>query len=312
MGADIVNQAMSMGSMIQTAMESLVSPTITAVTTALFTAMFVGKKTEHKGLAGAKTTIFEKEIRTLLDNGRLSYRELNQMKNYLEVAEKADEFHKECGYDKVEPNTQYDIDWFIRFFDAASNVSNEDLQKIWAKLLAGETICKGCFSLRAIETLYNMSSDEARLFSKIADIVIDEQYIFYKMGSVGEEINKKYGFDAPALRLLEEVGVVNALIAEAEDVIEPDECAGFQCGQYLLLVKSESSTALHYKMLLLTKVGEELYLAFHEEKDNYAYLYDLGKTMEKELNVKVGLYRITGYSDADIVQYDETVNLMDE
>lgn len=36
MGADIVNQAMSMGSMIQTAMESLVSPTITAVTTALF------------------------------------------------------------------------------------------------------------------------------------------------------------------------------------------------------------------------------------------------------------------------------------
>ena len=108
------------------------------------------------------------------------------------------------------------------------------------------------------------------------------------------------------------MGIVNALIAEAEDAIEPDECAGFQCGQYLLLVKSESSTALHYKMLLLTKVGEELYLAFHEEKDNYAYLYDLGKTMEKELNVKVGLYRITGYSDADIVQYDETVNLMDE
>lgn len=34
--------------------------------------------------------------------------------------------------------------------------------------------------------------------------------------------------------------------------------------------------------------------------------------MEKELNVKVGLYRITGYSDADIPQYDETVNLMDE
>lgn len=75
MGADIVNQAMSMGSMIQMAMESLVSPTITAVTTALFTAMFVGRKTEQKGLAGTKTTIFEEEIRTLLDNGRLSYRE---------------------------------------------------------------------------------------------------------------------------------------------------------------------------------------------------------------------------------------------
>ena len=193
MGADIVNQAMSMGSMIQMAMESLVSPTITAVTTALFTAMFVGRKTEQKGLAGTKTTIFEEEIRTLLDNGRLSYREFNQIKNYLEVAEKADEFHKECGYDKVEPNTQYDIDWFIRFFDAASNVSNEDLQKIWAKLLAGETICKGCFSLRAIETLYNMSPDEARLFSEIADIVIDGRYIFYEMGSIGEEINKKYG-----------------------------------------------------------------------------------------------------------------------
>ena len=72
MGADIVNQAMSMGSMIQMAMESLVSPTITAVTTALFTAMFVGRKTEQKGLAGTKTTIFEEEIRTLLDNAHIS------------------------------------------------------------------------------------------------------------------------------------------------------------------------------------------------------------------------------------------------
>lgn len=98
MGADIVNQAMSMGSMIQMAMESLVSPTITAVTTALFTAMFVGRKTEQKGLAGTKTTIFEEEIRTLLDNGRLSYREFNQIKNYLEVAEKADEFHMISAY----------------------------------------------------------------------------------------------------------------------------------------------------------------------------------------------------------------------
>lgn len=109
MGADIVNQAMSMGSMIQMAMESLVSPTITAVTTALFTAMFVGRKTEQKGLAGTKTTIFEEEIRTLLDNGRLSYREFNQIKNYLEVAEKADEFHKELRNIQLSQTVDYDM-----------------------------------------------------------------------------------------------------------------------------------------------------------------------------------------------------------
>ena len=83
-------------------MESLVSPTITAVTTALFTAMFVGRKTEQKGLAGTKTTIFEEEIRTLLDNGRLSYREFNQIKNYLDLS-----FH--AGY-KVSKTDYFAID----------------------------------------------------------------------------------------------------------------------------------------------------------------------------------------------------------
>ena len=312
MEADIVNQFVSMETTIQMAISSLVSPTITAVTTALFTTMFVGKQSEKKELTGIKATIFEAEIRKLLDNGRLSYRELNQIKNYLKVAKKADEFHKECGYDKVNPNIQYDIDWFIRFFDAASNVSNESLQKIWARLLAGETICKGCFSLRAIETLYNMSPKEAKLFSDITDIVIDKKYIFYGMENIGEETNKRYGFDSDSLRLLEEIGVVNALIAETEEVIEPDEYDGFECGQYLLLVGSKSNKVLHYKMFLLTKVGEELYTAFHEEKDNYNYLYDLGKEMEKKLEVKAALYKVTGYSDDGAILYDETKNLMNK
>lgn len=114
------------------------------------------------------------------------------------------------------------------------------------------------------------------------------------MGSIGEEINKKYGFDVPSLRLLEEVGIVNALIAEAEDAVEPDECAGFQCGQYLLLVKSESSTALHYKMLLLTRLEKNSIWPFTKKRQLCLFVR-LGKGNGKGTKCKSGTvqdYRI--------------------
>ena len=50
----------------------------------------------------------------------------------------------------------------MRFFDAVSSVSNEDMQGLWAKVLAGEIQQQGQFSLRTIEALRNMTPLEAK------------------------------------------------------------------------------------------------------------------------------------------------------
>ena len=64
------------------------------------------------------------------------------------------------------PDTPVDHDWTARFFDNAKDVSDEEMQKLWAKLLAGEVERPGCVSLRTLDILRNMTQKEAELFAR--------------------------------------------------------------------------------------------------------------------------------------------------
>lgn len=67
----------------------------------------------------------------------------------------------------------YDVDqgWIARFFSAAADVSDVDMQKLWGRLLAGETATPGRFNARALEVLKNLSTIEAELFSRACTFV---------------------------------------------------------------------------------------------------------------------------------------------
>lgn len=62
-------------------------------------------------------------------------------------------------------------DWTNRFFQAAQDISENDMQKLWGKVLAGETSSPGRFSIRSLEILRNLSTSEAELFSSICALV---------------------------------------------------------------------------------------------------------------------------------------------
>ncbi|MBB2687599.1 UNVERIFIED_ORG: hypothetical protein GGD47_005241 [Rhizobium etli] len=56
---------------------------------------------------------------------------------------------------------------FVRYlFDKAKLVSNEDMQEIWAKILAGEASAAGSFSRRSIDLVSQLSKADAELFTK--------------------------------------------------------------------------------------------------------------------------------------------------
>lgn len=68
--------------------------------------------------------------------------------------------------------TPVDEDWLTRFFGIAKDVSSEDMQFIWGKILAGEIAKPGSFSVRTLETIRNINADEAKLFEKILPFVV--------------------------------------------------------------------------------------------------------------------------------------------
>ena len=72
------------------------------------------------------------------------------------------------------PDTPVDHDWTARFFDDAKDVSNEEMQKLWAKLLAGEVERPGSVSLRTLDILRNMTQKEAKLFARVVNYIFVE------------------------------------------------------------------------------------------------------------------------------------------
>ena len=70
-----------------------------------------------------------------------------------------------------------DEDWIARFFELAKDVSREEMQKLWGRLLAGEISKPGQFSLRTLEVLRNLSAEEAKLFERACAYVLSKYYI---------------------------------------------------------------------------------------------------------------------------------------
>lgn len=62
-------------------------------------------------------------------------------------------------------------DWTKRFFNIAQDISDEYMQELWSRILAGEIKQPNSFSLRTLETLKNMTTYEAELFTKVAKLL---------------------------------------------------------------------------------------------------------------------------------------------
>lgn len=64
-----------------------------------------------------------------------------------------------------------DEDWVASFVDTVKNVSNEQMQSLWSKILAGEITKPGSFSLRTLQFVKTMSQEEAELFTKFCNYI---------------------------------------------------------------------------------------------------------------------------------------------
>ena len=122
---------------------------------------------------------------------------LSNIKSVVEYA--ADELG-----DKEAPEHEPDPDWTARFFNEVQDVSSEDMQRIWARILAGEVESPGRTSLRTLEALKNLTKIDAEIFRDICDFVIDGEFLFYELRS---ESSGAISFDK--LLHLQECGLIN-------------------------------------------------------------------------------------------------------
>ena len=149
-----------------------------------------------------------------------------------------------------------DPDWTARFFDHLQDVSSEDLQKVWAKILAGEVESPGRTSLRTLETLRNMTKRDAEMFKDICDFVLMEGDIFHN-DSVDRFTPLKYGY----VTHLQECGLIRPARDAVRLVKLTDNGMAFTSHTINLLIKekTQGNSELKIPVLMLTAAGRELY-----------------------------------------------------
>ena len=201
---------------------------------------------------------------------RIEFQERKRIANIASVVENA---AHELGEKEV-PDHDPDHDWTARFFDCIQDVSDEHLQKLWAKVLAGEVESPGRTSLRTLEALRNMSQRDAKIFDEVAGYVIGENFIFFdSMGLLPEHYGSSLKYDD--LLHLQDCGLANVGPMLAVTLYwreNNNELISYR-DKTLAVLRGKAQTPLQIPAVFLTVAGREL-LRITEGSFELAYLKD--------------------------------------
>lgn len=261
------------------------SPAVQGVVSSLITTLFVRRGEMTKAMEMLKAHEFEKVTNDLLNSGKLSYVELYKCRNFLKIAERADEVFandQEKESEQVsggDEKNKFSFDWLMRFFDAVGNISNEELQQLWGKVLANEISHPKSCSLRTLDMIRNMPPEEAETFSMLCRYVMQSGDSFYidSAGFFSEEEGhqecrdyiKRLGlsYEEHIIPLIE-AGVLSvnhdlAIYINRDMGLEVhnDKLCGF------VMSPEEESILLQRDAYFLTVSGKELFHIIHEGVD---------------------------------------------
>lgn len=198
--------------------------------------------------------------------------------------------------DKEIADHEPDPDWTARFFNCAQDVSSEDMQKIWAKILAGEVERPGKTSLRAMDTLRNMTRKDAELFEKIASFIIGREFIFYD--DIYTYMKHYEAIDFDNILHLTDCGLINAQNLKRE--INCNTSVFKYLDNALMITRNDNvndnvKIMLHIPCFKLTATGKELFSAVaHTNMVQMEYLQHFSRFLQSR---NYQLFYLEGFED---------------
>jgi len=187
---------------------------------------------------------------------RTKFQEQKRQKNLEGVTSAA---AAELAYEETVADECPDEDWVSRFFASAQDVSSEEMQNLWGRILAGEIKQPGTYSLRTLEFVRNLTRVDAELIDKIGKFAL-----FYgptafipahdKAALEGRGIFQGHHFS------LGELGVIYPTDLQLRLFREDDKKQeALLSGQLLLLVsRGEINNEVQLQIWKFTAIGKEL------------------------------------------------------
>jgi hypothetical protein len=152
-------------------------------------------------------------------------------------------------------------DWITNFFDKCRIVSDDEMQGLWSRVLAGESNSPGTYSKRTVNFLSDLDKSDAELFTNLCGFVwvIGGSFtpLIYEFL---HPIYKDKGIDFNSLSHLESIGLIQLnAIADLEIIEQPKSITVmyYEIPVCLVLPK-KSDNEINIGKVALTHIGEEL------------------------------------------------------
>lgn len=186
------------------------------------------------------------------------------------------------------------VDFVNRLMDIAEDVSADDLKVLWGKILGGEFNSPGTFSLRTLEILKNMTSDEAHIFQNFSNAVVKTSLGSYQFcvlinDDLHRYLVKRFWLTYDQISFLKEIGLVRSELNDHFFHYQKDRhnYLSFEKGKFQLAVKLlEGKKGTPIRVDVLTQSGIEL-LSLIEQKDDLALLEEIKKVFEDNAEVRI-------------------------
>lgn len=183
--------------------------------------------------------------------------EANRQKNIEDITTKA----LPRLNDKADPSKVED-DWIVNFFDKCRIISDNEMQELWSRVLAGESNSPGTYSKRTVNFLSDLDKGEAEQFMRLcgfvwaigtnkAPLVYDHKHLIYY----------EQGINFDVLSHLESIGLIQFDIGVGEFLFSnvPKKIRALYYGASVTLeMPKDIGNEIRIGNVLFTKIGQEL------------------------------------------------------
>lgn len=238
-------------------------------------AIKVIEKAKHEAIAEGKLIEAENLDRI---NERLIGKEIKRQNNIDDVIEFA---VSDLNQTESISDVPVEQDWSTRFFDIVQDVSDNEMKILWGKILAGEVKKPKSYSLRTLELLRNLSKEEANIFVKVSQFVLQQDDCFIFNGDDMSQLGISY----TDIAKLTEIGLIQAgtfVHKKYKSLPDKDKRIGIQYKDLVIIITIQSGADnLSLPIICLTAAGQELYKLI-DVIPNINYIKIIGEHIKKQ------------------------------
>lgn len=181
---------------------------------------------------------------------RMLFIELKKQQNIEDIIDGA---YRNLENEKSVSQQPLQEEWINRFFSIVGEISSEDLKIIWSKVLSEEIRTPGKYSIRTLEVLKNLSTEEAKIFEKVSNYIIKAKGQYY----IPEEYELLKDIDVcfEEILVLREALLVNSSTVYFDDT----DLKELLYNNKKFFCKKRCDTEIYFSVFVLTEAGRDIF-----------------------------------------------------